>query len=251
MQKQYEDQYHKVEVNHWWFVGRRQIMRDLVLACNSSRHCRILEVGCSAGAFMAQLVRDGYAHVTGIDCSADAIERCRKLGVDAQIMDARTLSFPDASMDVVIASDILEHLQDEHGALLEWKRVLKPGGWLIVFVPAFMFLWTDHDVVNKHCRRYQRRRLVQVLGDAGFAVVRSSYWNAFLFPPVAFVRCVKRLLRRGTFSENGGHGDLFVPPAVLNKTLLGVLRLENRFSRGGVNWPLGVSAMALARKPDA
>jgi SAM-dependent methyltransferase len=250
MQQQYENQYHMVEVNHWWFVARRQIVRDLVLAGNADRTCSILEVGSSAGLLMTKLLRDGYTRVDGIDTSPDAIERCRDAGLNAQIMDAQRLSFGDQSMDLITASDVLEHLEDERGALLEWRRVLKPGGLLIVFVPAFQFLWTAHDVANKHYRRYDRKGLLRALQGAGFEIERSSYWNAFLFPPVAAVRGLKRWLQKGRLPENGGIGDFFVPHPLVNTILLATIGLENQLFRLGVNWPFGVSAMALARRPS-
>jgi SAM-dependent methyltransferase len=248
MQQQFEHQYHRVEADHWWFVGRRQAIRNLLLAGGPSRNCRILEVGCSAGPLMTRLQRDGYRNIVGIDCSQEAIDLCHQSQLDAQVMDARKLSFADASVDIIIASDILEHLEDDGAALREWHRVLKPDGLLIVFVPAFMFLWTGHDVVNKHFRRYNRSDLAGKLKNARFAVERSSYWNTFLFPPVALVRRIKRWIRRGSFPVDG-KGDLFVPTPVLNSTLLGILSLENLFFKWGINWPFGVSTMALARKP--
>jgi hypothetical protein len=120
---------------------------------------------------------------------------------------------------------------------------------LIVFVPAFMFLWSEHDVANKHYRRYKLDELKKALAENGFIIERSSYWNFFLFPTVALVRSVKRLFRGGQFSQDDHTGDLFIPPKVLNAFLLMMLRMENWFFiKGGVNWPFGVSAMALARK---
>jgi SAM-dependent methyltransferase len=249
MQEEYEKHYHAIESNHWWFVGRRQIVYDLVLCANSDRGCRILEMGCSSGQFLFQLRNHGYQNVTGIDISERAVKVCQEAGLPANVMDAQRLDFPDDSFDLITASDVLEHLADEKRALQEWRRVLKPGGRLVVFVPAFMFLWSKHDVVNKHYRRYKLDELKRTLTENGFIIERNSYWNFFLFPPVALVRGVKRLLRGGQFSQDEHTGDLFIPPKVLNALLLMMLRMENwLFIKGGVNWPFGVSAMALASK---
>lgn len=249
MQHTYEEQYHRVESHHWWFVGRRGVVHDMVLRSNPDRRCRILEMGCSAGQLIRQLNDDGYRDVQGIDISEGAIDLCRRAGIAARVMDAQQLDFPDASFDLVTASDILEHLADEQRALREWRRVLRPGGLLMVFVPAFRFLWTAHDVANKHYRRYRLSELTSRLQEGGFEIQRKSYWNALLFAPIAAVRGTRRLLTGGRLPVDGGQGDLFVPFAPVNFALLTLLRLENRMFGLGVNWPVGVSAMAVARKP--
>ena len=249
MQRGYEEHYHSVEADHWWFVARRRVVRDLVLRRGPDRSTRVLELGCSAGLLMQRLLLDGYKTVRGIDISADAINRCRAAGLDAQVMDAQKLTFPDESFDLLTASDVLEHLPDEAAALREWRRILKPGGVLIVFVPAFMFLWTEHDVVNNHCRRYTRATLVRPLAAAGFHIERSSYWNTALFPAVAIVRVLKRCFGQQKVADAANvTGDMFALPAPLNRALLGLLQVENRFLKWGVNWPFGVSVMAVAKK---
>ncbi len=252
MQDEYEKQYHKIESYHWWFVGRRQIVYDLALRANANRGCHILEIGCSSGQFLIQLRKHGCQNIMGIDISEKAVKLCREAGLPAKVMDAQRLDFPDGCFDLITASDVLEHLADEKGALQEWCRVLKPGGRLVVFVPAFMFLWSKHDVANKHYRRYRLDELKKALAENGFIIERSSCWNFFLFPPVALVRSLKRLLRGDQFSQDERTGDLFIPPKMLNALLLMILRVENWFFiKGGVNWPFGVSAMALARRPTS
>lgn len=249
MQEQFESHYHIIESSHWWFVARRQAVHDLMVKAHLGSTARILEIGCSGGLLMEQLRREGFGQVQGIDISEDAIELCGHKGLSAQVMDAQKLAFPDASFDFVIASDVLEHLADDIGALREWRRVLKPGGKLLVFVPAFMFLWTAHDVANNHYRRYRAPELNDRMRAAGFIIERTSYWLAFLFPVIVLVRVVKLLLAGGKLPAEGGHGDAFVPPRAINQTLLGLVRLENMLLRLGVNWPLGVSVMALVRNP--
>jgi SAM-dependent methyltransferase len=249
VQRQYEIQYHKTETRHWWFVGRRRVVYDLATRAIANSGCRILEIGCSSGQFMLQLRQQGYENVVGIDISEPAVRLCQESGLPATVMDAQRLDFPDGSFDLITASDVLEHLRDENEALQEWRRVLKPGGRLVVFVPAFMFLWSKHDVANNHYRRYRLHELEQALVENGFVVERGSYWNFSLFLPIAVVRSVKRLFRPKESAEDGGTGDLFVPPAALNRALLAVLRLENWFFIKGANWPFGVSAMAVGRRP--
>jgi SAM-dependent methyltransferase len=250
MQEQFESHYHNIESSHWWFVARRQAVHDVMVKIHPGSAARILEIGCSGGLLMEQLRREGFGQVQGIDISEAAIELCGRKGLSAQVMDAQRPTLPDASFDFVIASDVLEHLADDIGALREWRRILKPGGSLLVFVPAFMFLWTAHDVANRHHRRYRAPELNDRMRAAGFIIQRSCYWLAFLFPAIVLVRVVKLLMAGGKLPADGGHGDAFVPPRAINQALLGLVRLENMLLRLGVNWPLGVSVMALARNPE-
>ena len=248
MKREYEELYHRLETRQWWFRTRREIVRDLVLETHPDRTGRILEIGCSGGLLMEQLRADGYRQVTGIDLSADAVDLCRRKGIpDAHVMDAQQPAFADAQFEVITASDVLEHLADEAGALREWFRILKPGGVLIVFVPAFQLLWSEHDEANKHFRRYRRAELRDRLAAQGFRVERASYWNVALFPAVALVRLARRA--RPHNERAAQEGDLFEPPRLVNMTLTGLLRIENWVMRRGVNFPFGVSAMAVARKP--
>ena len=120
------------------------------------------------------------------------------------------------------------------------------GGALIVFVPAFMFLWSQHDEANNHFRRYRRPELNQLLAENGFTVTRSSYWNFLLFLPVAVVRFLKR--RSLIWSPKEAHGDFKKPTSFMNRLLFALLRCENRQLCLGINWPWGVSVMALGQK---
>ena len=251
MQKEFEYHYHSTESSHWWFVGRRQAVQDLMVKARIGRESRILEVGCSGGLLMEQLRRAGFGQVQGIDISDDAIELCREKGLSAQVMDAQKLDFADASFDLVTASDVLEHLADDAGALREWRRVLRPGGILLVFVPAFRFLWTAHDTANGHLRRYHMSELRTRMREAGFSVERSSYWNTFLFLPITLVRLARLLVTSRDLRPIGGHGDLFMPPRAINQALLALVRFENLLFRLGVSWPLGVSAVVQGRNPNA
>ncbi|MEJ7662138.1 MAG: methyltransferase domain-containing protein [Hymenobacter sp.] len=133
---------------------------------------------------MQRLRAQGYADVTGIDVSAPAIELAQARGVPhVAVMDGANLEFADARFDLVIASDVLEHIEEEGRALREWTRVLRPGGQLLVFVPAHAYLWSEHDVVNHHFRRYSRAGLLAAMRGAGLRPQRSSFWNTALFFP--------------------------------------------------------------------
>ncbi len=250
MNKEYEVQYHLLEENHWWFLGRRHMVHALVCRLNPDQDCRILETGCSGGPLLKQLQADGYRHVTGIDISADAIELCRQRGLtETHVMDAQNPTFNPGSFDLIIASDVMEHLTDAPKALREWHRLLRPGGRLMVFVPAFRVLWSPHDEVNHHFKRYRRSELKLLMAHSGFGLERSLYWNFLLFFPVALVRLIKRWPRQSL--PVAAHGDLQKQIRLINWLLFALLRFENRLILAGINWPWGVSVMALGKKPES
>jgi SAM-dependent methyltransferase len=246
MRPEFMDRYHRVETEHWWFAGRRHLLTGLLEQAEATPSSRILDVGCSAGATICHLQARGYRQVTGIDISATAIERCRAQGLsDVHVMDGQDPAFPEGSFDVILASDVLEHVPDERAAVGAWFRLLRPGGVLIALVPAFMALWSPHDEANHHRKRYRLRELRDCVEGGGFSTERASYWNFLLFLPAAGLRVVQRLLPRMA----SGHADLEVPPAVANRALRIVLAGENRLLCAGLSWPWGLSALVTARRP--
>lgn len=247
----YEAKYHQLEEENWWFASRRDAVYDLVSSLQLPVTAAILEIGCSGGPLMQRLRQAGYADVTGIDVSAPAIELAHARGVpNASLMDGAALEFADARFDLVIASDVLEHIEDEGKALREWTRVLKPGGQVLIFVPAHSYLWSEHDVVNHHFRRYSRQGLVAAVERAGLRAQRSSFWNAAMFFPTAALRLGRRLLSGpvSPVKKSGATGDLHQLAGPANSLLLNWVKAENRLLRH-VNLPLGVSVFTLAQKP--
>ncbi len=246
MEKEFESKYHSLEEGHWWFVARRDMISRLLP--DGERQAKILEIGCSGGALIKALRERGFSGITGIDISERAIDVCRQRGLDnVMVMDAAVLDFDDETFDIVIASDILEHMKDDGSALREWKRLLKKGGRMIVFVPAFPFLWSRHDEVNHHFRRYSRSQLKGALLDAGFSVKRVSFWNCILFFPAALVRIAQRVLRwQGRESSD----QLQPVNPVVNSLLVLLVKSENRIMEAA-DLPFGVSLFADATKPSA
>jgi SAM-dependent methyltransferase len=248
MRPDFENLYHQVETEHWWFVGRRDLLTALLRAEGATPESRILDVGCSAGATLRHLQGAGYRHVVGIDISAEAIERCRRAGLQqVYAMDAQAPDFPHGSFDVILASDILEHVSDEGAAAGAWFHLLRPRGVLIALVPAFMALWSGHDEANHHRKRYRLGELRACLERAGFETQRASYWNFLLFMPAAALRLIQRTLP----GRAGGTGDLELPAAPSNRLLAAILRGENRLLEAGLAWPWGLSALVVARRPAA
>ncbi len=244
MDGNFEHTYHNLEDTHWWFVSRRRLWMPFLK--QFSRQSRILEIGCSGGVLQQQLQALGFNDLTGIDISDVAIDRARqKMGDRVSVMDAQKLSFEDQSFDIIIASDVLEHLELEHQALTEWYRVLKPGGTLFVGVPAFMMLWSHHDVVNHHKRRYVPSSLKNALVKAGFSVQSTFFWNCFLFPLMFAVRMFQHVYFRESSNLGGPH-------PVVNTALKTILNIEN-FLLYHLKWsflPFGGSVVSIVKKPN-
>jgi len=246
MDQLYEAKYHLQERTNWWFESRRHIILNLLKA--DTKNSKILEVGCSGGILIHALGQIGFREVYGIDISAKAIELCKSKGIqNVFIMDGTKTGFGNDQFDTIIASDVLEHIEREEKALCEWRRLLKPGGKLIVFVPAFSFLWGKHDAANHHYRRYSKSQLIRVLKEAEFRIDRSSYWNFSLFFPTNVVRTVQRTILK---DENKRGDQLLELNPLTNKLLFCLVKAEN-IALNAFNFPVGVSVFAIARKDKA
>ncbi len=232
------------EDHYWWFVGRQAVLRSLL-----DRHLppcadrRILDVGCGSGATLRSLER--YGTTVGLDPFPSAIELSRRRGLDRLVMgDATALPLASESCDLVTSLDVLEHIGAERTAVAEMTRVLKPGGHLALMVPAYQFLWSQHDVALDHQRRYTAPRVREVLEEAGLRVVRLGYCITFLLPAALLVRLSERC--RAKSPEP--HCALIELPPLLNRLCLATVQLEARLI-GHLNLPAGVSVVCLAQRP--
>jgi SAM-dependent methyltransferase len=232
----------RLEDTHWWFAGKRRLVRVLLDSLPPNPHRKILDVGCGTGG-MFLLLKD-YGYPTGIDDSELAIGFSARRRL-AHLVHAALphLPFADASFDLVSAFDVLYHrrVRDDQAALKEIARVLKPHGYLVITDSALEFLRSAHDEVYHAARRYTTGEMRDKLLAAGFAVKRLSYAGFFIFPVAAFWR----LWRRGVSVEKGS--DLR-PTAHWINALIGIVyRIEaGLFSK--VNLPIGTSIIALAEK---
>jgi 2-polyprenyl-3-methyl-5-hydroxy-6-metoxy-1,4-benzoquinol methylase len=241
VERELYDEHASLEQDHWWFVGRRAII-DAVL----TRHLpavtdrRILDVGCGTGGMLPLLARFGT--VSGIEAEPLAVEHCRSAFGEFEVrLGAIPEGVPsDGGIDLVTAFDVIEHIEDDLAALRSLREALCPAGVAVITVPALQWLWSDHDVVNGHQRRYTRRRLVDVVEQAGFHVQHVSYFNTALLPVVATARLAQGLRKRPV----APHSDFTMPSAPVNATLTWVLGSERRIvARTGL--PVGVSLIAV------
>jgi SAM-dependent methyltransferase len=233
---------YEVEQSHWWYIGRRRIIAGFVeQICRqvTDRRPRILDVGCGTGANL--LLLSQYGEAEGVDVSEDALAFCRARGLDQVRLGAgEELPYEDGTFDLVTALDVVEHMDDDLAGLTEMRRVLRPGGRVLLFVPTFMFLWGLQDEVSNHRRRYRLPELRRVLEQAGFEVERSTYANITFFAPILLVRKLMSLTGIKTATEN----TINVP--ALNGVLGAILGAESTILRH-LNLPFGVSGLCVAR----
>jgi SAM-dependent methyltransferase len=243
----------RVEETHWWFAGRRRIIKSFLerLCCKANvesagnggrRRLSILDVGCGTGANLEMLSEFGQA--AGVDISGEALTFCRERGLEnVKQGEAEALPFADSSFDLVTGLDVVEHLDDDLAGLKEMRRVLRPEGHALLFVPAFMFLWGVQDDISHHRRRYTLDQLKRVVRQAGFKVERASYVNISFFAPILFGRLVMRVLHIRPESENN------ITIGFLNGLLGKLFGAENLALRY-LNFPFGVSIICVARRID-
>jgi SAM-dependent methyltransferase len=233
----------RVEQSHWWYAGRRQILAsflDDICRRVTDRRPRILDVGCGTGANLLMLSK--YGDAEGVDVSEDALAFCRERGLEnVKLGAAEELPYDNGTFDLVTALDVVEHLDDDLAGLREMRRVLRPGGRVLLFVPTFMFLWGLQDDVSNHRRRYRLSELRRVLEQAGFEVERTTYANITFFMPILAMRKLMRLTGIKAESENN------INVSALNGVLARMLGAES-FVLRYMNIPFGVSGLCVARK---
>ncbi len=239
---EYERMY-RFEDHYWWFVSRRELV-DALIACLALPPAPIIvDVGCGTGA-TADLLQK-YGMVVGVDISPLALAWCRQRGLNNLLLSAaETLPIASESVNVIVATDILEHLDDDVAVLREFYRVLKPGGYVVVTVPAYSILWSEHDLALMHRRRYVARVLGRRSRLAGFHVVRLTYALFFLFPLALVMRLLKRKPPPGKEPE----AQLPPIPSWLNQMLIRFQRFETRLLKR-CTFPWGVSVVAVLQKP--
>jgi SAM-dependent methyltransferase len=235
----------EAEEDQWWYAGQRAIAAALLepaLAGRRGEEPRLLDAGCGTG--MNLLVLGALGQAVGIDLAPQALAFCRERGVRALRASLLALPFPDAAFDAVTSFDVLYHswVTDDRAAVAEMARVVRPGGVVLVRVPALRALWGAHDVEVESRHRYTRGELVELLASSGLRVERATYCNALLVPLLLARRTTDRLLRRA------GSDVGFLPPP-LEWAFRRVLLAEAALVRRGVRFPVGASVVALARRP--
>lgn len=237
---------YRFESFYWWYTARRKLIAEFIRDHwkTESAKTRILDVGCGTGINCCMLSEFGEVH--GVDMSEAALIFSRKRGVqNLQLASVEHLTFKANSFQLLTALDILEHTDDDIAVLAELYRVTSPGGKLVLTVPAYGFLWSEHDEALHHRRRYTSAELRNKLVLAGFEIERCSYFISFLFFPILLMRTLQNL-RKSSVQPKTSHVLL---PKWLNNLLIKVLDVERLLLRA-INLPLGVSIVCVAQKPE-
>ncbi len=234
----YERAYHEFERTNWWVKSRRQISLYYLKKFNAK--C-VLDVGCAAGAMMTTLKEQGFPEIYGIDISEKAVEECLKKKLQVFRESAEETSFKKDFFDALVASDVLEHTSSDSKTLKEWHRILKSGGHVLLFVPAFMHLWSSSDEINHHRKRYRLPEIFEIAKENGFVIKNSSYWNFFLYFPLLVISRLRTLFK--IHNEN-----LKAVNPVLNSVLYALMSIENWLITRSIKLPFGVSCFAILEK---
>jgi SAM-dependent methyltransferase len=231
----------EVDEKHWWFVARTLIIEDLIShRIGLPRNSTILDVGCGTGSILKKLSENYDCH--GIDTSSKAIEFCRSKGLtNVSVATLETCAAPVGGYDLILLLDVIEHIDDDVQAVRQASRLLNPRGHILLTVPAYPFLWSKHDELNQHKRRYVKQTLRQLLLREGLSVLFLSYFNSLLFPPALVERMSQKLLRRESQKL------LPLPPSPINNLLTSIFASEKLWLRHG-SFPFGLSLIALAKK---
>jgi 2-polyprenyl-3-methyl-5-hydroxy-6-metoxy-1,4-benzoquinol methylase len=237
--------YFEIEKRHWLMRGRRGIVRDAIEAIaggHPASRIKILDYGSGSGFLVGELQSAGF-DASGIDMSQEAIDYGTSQGIRNLSVDHGTQGFPENTYDVALAMDVLEHIADPAPVIRGIEKSLKPDGYFIITVPAYMFLWGVQDEVAHHYRRYTKSSLLKVIRDSSsLEIIRVSYFNTFLFAPIALVRLGTRLLR---LKNRESDFDLNNP--FINKVLFSVFNFERKLLKR-INYPFGVSVLAVLKR---
>ena len=242
MDKAFYRKFFEVQKKHWWFVSKKKIVLDFIdryVPINDNH--KILDVGCGSGLMLNALEQIGDTY--GMDMSDDAINFSKEIfsGTVKKGMLPDNIPYDEEYFSLVVALDVIEHVDDDRASLTAIRSHIAEGGQAVISVPACMFLWSEHDVLNEHKRRYTLEELKGKLIDAGFTIEKISYFNTFLFPLISLVRMMNNLLKRK------GASEIDLPHPAINYIVEKIFSLEKYFLRI-MNFPIGVSVLAVVRK---
>jgi SAM-dependent methyltransferase len=241
MERAIYDQMRVLQEDHWWFAARREILSSEIARLPLPKPAQILEAGCGPGGNLAMLQRFGEVSAIEPD-EASRTYAAERNGVDVRggFLPQTAPDFGKA-FDLVACFDVIEHVPDDAGAVARLAEYLKPGGFMVTTVPAYAWMWSDHDAAHHHKRRYSLAPYRRLFEQAGLKVRRASHFNSVLFPPIAAVRLAKNATGRTG-------GDEAMPPKALNSVLKGLFGLERTLLRLA-DLPFGVSILLIAEKP--
>lgn len=245
MKEQYIEELFRVENTNWWHVAKRAQVLDMARRYFPPDGSPALEEGAGAGRLLMD-IRDAYGTAVGVDMSNAALSACKQRGLSMMVNgDAeKGLPFSDDTFRLVVFSDVLEHLKNHENALHEAARVIKPGGGIVLSVPAMPWMYSYWDKEHGHQRRYTKPQLRELVADAGFDILKLSYTNFFILPPAIMVR---KLFKGQEEKPGGASKDMVMAPAFLNSVFAVIYSIE-RAAVSAAGLPAGLSLICAARK---
>lgn len=248
MRQDYYQEYYHLERKNWWFIARKKILSDQVQKLfQDKKDLKILNVGAALGASTIMLQKFGT--VTSLEYNKECCEFVKKeLGMDFINGSITELPFNDNEFDLVCAFDVVEHVQDDSLAIKELHRVCRPGGYTFTTVPTFKFMWSEHDDINEHVRRYTMKNYLSLFNIENTSVHFKSYFNFWLFFPVAAFRVVSSFLK-GNKKPDEIKSDMGkINGGVVANVLKNIFESETHFLKRNVRLPVGVSLMVISKK---
>lgn len=243
MDKEIYAQMHLHEDKHWWFAGRRMIIKSVLdKFYKKDSSSKIMEVGCGTGGNLALL--SSYGQLSAVELNDEALEAASTRKICRVFQGSLPDNLPlNDQFDLICMLDVLEHIEDDAASISHLASRLNPNGMLLITVPAYMFLWSSHDEVHHHKRRYTKKYLENLIIKSGLTISYATYFNTLLFPIVYSIRIVNKI-----FNKNWASG-VNTPSPIINWILQHVFHLEIPLLNM-ISLPFGVSILVLAKKPS-
>ncbi len=246
MDYNYFKEYYTLERNHWWFKARKTILESQIQKLVSKSKLKILNIGVATGSTSEMLSK--YGEVTSVEFDHECCQFLRtELKMDIIEGSITELPFEDKTYDLICAFDVVEHVVEHEKAVSEMKRVCKDSGTVFCTVPAFNFLWSRHDDVNHHIRRYTRKEFSKLFWGSG-RIIYATYFNFFLFLPIAGLRLISKILPSAIARKGAGSDFTIKGSGVLSTFYFKIFKAENVFLRQQYSLPFGISYLLLWKK---
>lgn len=248
MNKKFYQEYYTLEREGWWFKARLFILESVIKKLKFDSNISILNVGAATGATSEMLAK--YGEVTSLEYDKYCCEFLKeKTGIEAINASLTDLPFTDNSFDLVCAFDVIEHIENHEKAVDEIFRVLKPKAKYFITVPAFQTLWSNHDVVNHHYRRYKKNNLNKLITKSRLKIEYTLYFNFLLFIPISITRFILNVIPiKRDKNSSGSDNEIMKSSRITNTILFSIFYSEKYLLNLNVKFPFGVSIMSIGYK---
>jgi len=248
MDHKFYQEYYNLEREGWWFKARLSILESYCKKIINHPEMRILNVGAATGATSEMLSK--FGEVTSLEYDEFCCKFLKeKTGIEAINASLTDLPFEDDSYDIICAFDVIEHIEDDIKAIEEIHRVLKPNGKYLLTVPAFQSLWSNHDVINHHYRRYRKNQFNKLIVNNKLKINYSTYFNFWLFIPISIVRFIlNNIPRKKNSDSTGSDNEIMQSSKIVNGILYRIFYSEKFLLKLNIKFPFGVSILTIGSK---